>query len=93
MQIIADVIQTGHKGYFPGEYVVANDGPIKTVADVKGKRVATNAIGSEADLTMRATLRKHVRSSDVTMVEANFANQPAMLEEGRSIIVCRRNSP
>jgi ABC-type nitrate/sulfonate/bicarbonate transport system substrate-binding protein len=82
--IVADVIQTGHPGYFPGEYVVAKDGPIKTVADVKGKRVATNAIGSEADSTMRAMLRKHgIKDSDFTTVEANFANQPAMLEEGK----------
>ena len=82
--IVADVIQTGHPGYFPGEYVVAKDGPIKTIADVKGKRVATNAIGSEADSTMRAMLRKHgIKDSDFTTVEANFANQPAMLEEGK----------
>lgn len=80
--IVADVIQTGHPGYFPGEYVVAKAGPIKTIADVKGKRVATNAIGSEADSTMRAMLRKHgIKDSDFTTVEANFANQPAMLEE------------
>jgi sulfonate transport system substrate-binding protein len=84
VQIVADVIQTGHEGYFPGEYVVARDGPIKTIADVKGKRVATNAIGSEADSTMRAMLRKHgIKDSDFTTVEANFANQPAMLEEGK----------
>ncbi|MGH7037450.1 MAG: ABC transporter substrate-binding protein [Stellaceae bacterium] len=84
VKIVADVIQTGHKGYFPGEYVVAKNGPIKTIADVKGKRVATNAIGSEADSTMRAMLRKHgIKDSDFTTVEANFANQPAMLEEGK----------
>jgi sulfonate transport system substrate-binding protein len=84
VQIVADVIQTGHEGFFPGEYVVAKDGPIKTVEDVKGKRVATNAIGSEADSTMRAMLRKHgIKDSDFTTVEANFANQPAMLEEGK----------
>lgn len=84
MKIVADVIQTGHKGYFPGEYVVARDGPIKTVADIKGRRVATNAIGSEADSTMRAMLRRHgIKDSDFTTVEANFANQPAMLEEGK----------
>ncbi|HEY3912029.1 MAG TPA: ABC transporter substrate-binding protein [Stellaceae bacterium] len=84
VKIVADVIQTGRKGYFPGEYVVAKDGPIKTVADLKGRRVATNAIGSEADSTMRAMLRKHgITDNDVTTVEANFANQPAMLEEGK----------
>jgi ABC-type nitrate/sulfonate/bicarbonate transport system substrate-binding protein len=84
VRIVADVIQTGHPGYFPGEYVVAKNGPIKTIADVKGKRVATNAIGSEADSTMRAMLRRHrISDSDFTTVEANFANQPAMLEEGK----------
>ncbi len=82
--IVADVIQTGHPGYFPGEYVVAKDGPIKTVDDVRGKRVATNAIGSEADSTMRAMLRRHkIQDKDFTTVEANFANQPAMLQEGK----------
>jgi ABC-type nitrate/sulfonate/bicarbonate transport system substrate-binding protein len=82
--IVADVIQTGHPGYFPGEYVVSKNGPIKTIDDVRGKRVATNAIGSEADSTMRAMLRRHgIRDSDFTTVEANFANQPVMLEEGK----------
>ena len=67
-----------------GEYVVAKDGPVKTVADLKGKRLATNAIGSEADSTMRAMLRKNgIQDSDVTTVEANFANQPAMIEGGK----------
>lgn len=84
VKIVADVLQTGRPGYYAGEYVVAKDGPIKTVADVRGKRVATNAIGSEADSTMRAMLRKHgIQDKDFTTVEANFANQPAMLEEGK----------
>lgn len=84
LKIVADVIQTGHPGYFPGEYVVAKNGPIKTIADVRGKRVATNAIGSEADSTMRAMLRRHrIQDKDFTTVEANFANQPAMLEGGK----------
>ncbi|HEU0155592.1 MAG TPA: ABC transporter substrate-binding protein [Stellaceae bacterium] len=84
VQIVADVIQTGHPGYFPGEYVVAKDGPIKTIDDLRGKRVATNAIGSEADSTMRAMLRRHhIQDKDFTTVEANFANQPAMLQEGK----------
>lgn len=84
VKIVADVLQTGRPGYFAGEYVVAKDGPIKTIADLKGKRLATNAIGSEADSTMRAMLRKYgIQDSDVTTVEANFANQPAMIEGGK----------
>ncbi len=84
VKIVADVLQTGAPGYWSGEYVVAKNGPIKTIADVKGKRVATNAIGSEADSTMRAMLRRHgVQDKNFTTVEANFANQPAMLEGGK----------
>jgi sulfonate transport system substrate-binding protein len=84
VKIVADVLQIGRKGYFPGEYVVAKNGPIKTISDVKGKRVATNAIGSEADSTMRAMLRRRgIKDGDFTTVEANFANQPAMLEQGK----------
>ena len=84
IKIVADVLQTGHTGYFPGEYVVARNGPIKTVADLKGRRVATNAIGSEADSVMRIMLHRHgIQDSEFTTVEANFANQPAMLEEGK----------
>lgn len=84
VKIVADVLQTGRPGYYAGEYVVAKDGPIKTIEDVKGKKVATNAIGSEADSTMRAMLRRHgIKDSDFTTIEANFANQPAMLEGGK----------
>ncbi|HVC50463.1 MAG TPA: ABC transporter substrate-binding protein [Stellaceae bacterium] len=84
VQIVADVLQTGKPGYWSGEYIVAKDGPVKKIEDLKGRRVATNAIGSEADSTMRAMLRKHgIRDSDVTTVEANFANQPAMIEGGK----------
>ena len=84
VKIVADVLQTGKPGYWSGQYVVAKDGPVKTVADLKGRRVATNAIGSEADSTMRAMLRKNgIKDADLTTVEANFANQPAMIEGGK----------
>ena len=84
IKIVADVLQTGKPGYWSGEYVVAANGPVRTVADLKGRRVATNAIGSEADSTMRAMLRKNgIKDGDITTVEANFANQPAMLEGGK----------
>ncbi len=84
VKIVADVLQTGKPGYWSGEYVVARDGPVKTVKDLKGRRVATNAIGSEANSTMRAMFRKNgVQDGDVTTVEANFANQPAMIEGGK----------
>src|SRR3954447_19481283 len=41
-RVVADVVADGVPGYFTENYVVVADGPIKTVEDVKGKRIATN---------------------------------------------------
>jgi sulfonate transport system substrate-binding protein len=83
-RVVADVVADGHPGYFTENFVVLADGPIKQIEDVKGKRVASNAIGSAHDLAMRTMLRKHgMKDSDVTTVETNFANMPAMLEGGK----------
>lgn len=84
VRVVADVVGDGMEGYFSENFVVLADGPIKTIEDVKGRRVATNAIGSAHDLAMRTMFRKHgLKDSDFTTVEANFANMPAMLEGGK----------
>jgi sulfonate transport system substrate-binding protein len=83
-RIVADVVADGMPGHFSENFVIRADGPIKTIEDIKGKRVATNAIGSASDAAMRTMLHKHgVKDSDFTTVEANFANMPAMLEGGK----------
>jgi sulfonate transport system substrate-binding protein len=83
-RVVADVVADGVPGHFSEDFVVRADGPIKTIADVKGKRVATNAIGSASDEAMRTMFQKHgIKDSDFTTVEANFANMPAMLEGGK----------
>jgi sulfonate transport system substrate-binding protein len=83
-RIVADVVADGVPGHFSENFVVLANGPIKTIADVKGKRVATNAIGSASDEAMRTMFRKHgIKDSDFTTVEASFANMPAMLEGGK----------
>ena len=51
-RVVADVVADGIEGFYSENYVVAADGPIKTIEDVKGKRIATNAIGS----AMRSSL-------------------------------------
>lgn len=84
LRAIADVVQDGHEGYFSEYFVVRADGPIKTVEDVKGRRIATNTIGSASDAAMRTMFRRHgVKDADFTTVETNFANMPAMLEGGK----------
>src|SRR5579863_91697 len=83
-RVVADVLEDGHPGYFSEYYVVKANGPIETIADVKGKRIATNTIGSASDEAMRVMFHKHgITDNDFTTVEANFANMPAMLEGGK----------
>jgi sulfonate transport system substrate-binding protein len=82
-RVVADVVTDGHPGYFSENFVVLADGPVHTVEDIKGRRVATNAIGSASDTAMRTMFRKHgVKDAEFTTVEANFAKMPAMLESG-----------
>ncbi len=83
-RVVADVLQDGRDGYFSENFVVKADGPIKTIDDVKGKRIATNTIGSASDSAMRTMFHKHgIQDADFTTVETNFANMPAMLEGGK----------
>ena len=80
-RVVADVVADGIPGHFSEYFVVRADGPIKTIEDVKGHRIATNTIGSASDAAMRTMFRKHgVKDSDFTTVETNFANMPAMIE-------------
>src|SRR6185437_12851529 len=83
-RVVADVVADGVEGFYSENYVVLADGPIKTIEDVKGKRIATNTIGSASDAAMRTMFRRHgIKDSDFTTVETNFANMPAMLEGGK----------
>ncbi|HTV87583.1 MAG TPA: ABC transporter substrate-binding protein [Stellaceae bacterium] len=83
-RVVADVVADGMPGHFSEDFVVLANGPIKTIADVKGRRIATNTIGSASDEAMRTMFRKHgIADGDFTTVETSFANMPAMLEGGK----------
>lgn len=83
IRVIADEFQDGAPGYRDDTYDVLANGPIKKVEDLKGKVVATNAIGSGVDVAMRAMLHKHglEANRDYTVVEAPFPAMAAMLTE------------
>jgi sulfonate transport system substrate-binding protein len=89
LRIIADEFQDGVPGYYSQEFMVLKDGPIKRVEDLKGKVVATNAVGSAVDVAMRAMLRKHGLEDkrDYTVVEAAFPAMRAMLAERKVDII------
>jgi sulfonate transport system substrate-binding protein len=83
LRVIADEFQDGISGFYSDEFFVLNDGPIHKVEDLKGKVIATNAVGSGVDIAMRAMLRKHGLEDkrDYTVVEAQFPTMRAMLAE------------
>ena len=83
LRVIADESRDGFDGHQSGEYVVLKDGPVKTIADLKGKVLATVGVGAALDIPMRAILRKHGLEDkrDYTVVEAAFPNMGAMLAD------------
>ena len=83
LRIIADVFQDGVKDYYSSEYMVANDSPIKTVEDLKGKVVTSNGVGSAVDIALRAMLKKHglEDKKDYSLIESAFPNMKAELAD------------
>ena len=89
LRVICDEIQDGVAGHGTNEFMVRNDSPIKTVADLKGKVLATNAMGSAVDIAMRAMLRRSglEANRDYTVVEAPFPAMRAMLAERKADLI------
>jgi sulfonate transport system substrate-binding protein len=85
ISIISDVYQDGHAGFASNTFFVLKDSPIKTIADLKGKKVAINAYGSAVDLVLRVALKKANLDPrrDLQIVEVTFPNIAAAIREGR----------
>jgi sulfonate transport system substrate-binding protein len=85
LRVIADEFQDGVPGYHTNSYMVRNDSPIRTVPELKGRKLASNQAGSAADIALRAMLAKHELhdQKDVTIVEARFTDHKGMLRDGK----------
>jgi NitT/TauT family transport system substrate-binding protein len=83
--ILAAIFDDGTPGYAANSYFVLEDSPIKTVADLKGKRVAVNAYGTIADLPLRILLKraKLDPKADLQIVEIAFPSIGAALRDKR----------
>ena len=83
IRVVADLYQDGVPGYYSSEYMVRADSGIAKVEDLKGKTVATNAIGGAVDIASKAMLLKHglVDKRDYQVVEIEFPNMLSTLEE------------
>jgi sulfonate transport system substrate-binding protein len=89
LRVIADEFQDGVAGFHSNQFSVLADGPIQKVEDLKGKVIATNAMGSAVDIGSRAMLRKHGLEDkrDYTTVEAPFPTMKAMLKEKKADLI------
>src|SRR6478752_6052478 len=84
LRVIADEFQDGVPGYYTDEFFVLKDSPVKSIKDLKGKVLATNAAGSAVDIIMRAALRKNGLDDrkDVSTIETAFPNmKPTLLSK------------
>ena len=81
-KVVADIIQDGVEGYHSEVFLVRSDSGINSVADLKGKRVGSNAVGSASDTAMRSMMKRSGLSDprDFTTIEAAFPSLPALLE-------------
>jgi sulfonate transport system substrate-binding protein len=82
-RVVGDVLQDRAPYWSTGFRVLKSSG-INKIEDLKGKRIATNAIGSAIDTSMRGMLHKHgLSNDDFNTIEVSFGNMPAMLMEGK----------
>ena len=78
---LADCYQAGKNGF---NVMVKSDSPIKTPADLKGKKVAVHSIGNIGDLSVVSTLKPYgLGRDDVQWVELPFPQQAQAIEDGR----------
>ena len=89
LRVITGVMEDGTGNAATGHFMVLKDGPVKTVADLKGKVIASLAGGSAVDIAIRARLKKNGLDDkkDVTIVESQFSNMKAMLMSHRADLV------
>jgi NitT/TauT family transport system substrate-binding protein len=78
------VASTGTAGTDYGAVMVKKDSPIKTAADLVGRKVAVNTLKNIGDTTTRAAVRKAGGDpTKVNFVEMPFPNMEAALQSGQ----------
>ncbi|HEX4192022.1 MAG TPA: ABC transporter substrate-binding protein [Stellaceae bacterium] len=84
-RVVADIAQDGAShGFYSTWWAVRKDGPIKTLADLKGHTVIVNAKGATTDMLLRKMTRNNgVGDTEFTEIEADFTNMLPMLEAGK----------
>jgi len=82
-KIIASLSRESRRGFYT-RFMVKNDSPIKTVADLKGKVIGINGFAGSGHLWTRIVLRNAgLKESDVTLVPIAFSAQLEALKSGK----------
>ncbi len=89
LRVIFNEFEDGVPGYFTEPYLVLKSSGINKVEELKGKVLATNAVGSGVDIAMRAMMKKHGLEDkrDYNTVEIAFPNMKAALLEGKVSLI------
>lgn len=85
LRVIGDVEQDGVEGWYSNEFFVLKSSPIHAIADLKGRVLGINAVGSVLDFAQRVMLRKSNLDdrTDVTIVDVAPPNMKATLLQGK----------
>ena len=59
--------------------VVLRDGPVKTLADLKGRKIGYSVGGFEEALLKALLAKANLKPEDVTLINVNFSLSPALL--------------
>ena len=76
LRIFANEVEDGAGDSFTNRFLVRADSPIKTVADLKGKVLATNVGGSAVDIAMRAMLQRDKLQDNAIIPWSRRASAP-----------------
>ncbi|MEO7241896.1 MAG: ABC transporter substrate-binding protein [Variovorax sp.] len=82
-KIIASLSRESERGFYT-KFMVKDDSPIKTIADLKGKTIGLNGLSGSGHLWTRMILQKAgIAESDVTLVPISFSAQDEALRAGK----------
>lgn len=85
LTIISDNYQDGHPGNATNTFFVLADSPIRSIGDLRGRKVGVNAYGSAVDLDLRVMLKRAKLDArrDLEIVEVAFPNMAPALRSKR----------
>ncbi len=83
IRVVSDLYQDAIPGYYSNQMMVRPDGEIKKVEDLKGKVVATNAIGGALDIAAQVYMSQRGLQAkrDYQIIEIAFPNMVSTLEQ------------